>query len=438
MSSGFLAALAPDLVVLALVVVLMLLEMARAGAGWARFAFVAALAVALAIVVAQATHGLSNELIPGELRVDALALGAKAVTLLCALSLVAAFPAHGGPKSWLLAACSTLGGMVIAGSAGFATLFMGIEMLSLPAFALIVHDRGLSVASEGAFKYLVLSSVASALLLFGASLAYGLTGTLALDAWAGMLAAGGPQAGAAALLVLAGLFLKTAVFPFHGWAPDAYAAARLPVTALLASLVKAGVVFALLRAVGVSPLAPAAVAAVAVLALASIAFGNLAALAQPRFRRLLAYSSIAHAGYMIFALLDTTGARIADLAWYVAIYGIATVLACAAFARLAPGDDDDLGRLDGAFARQPVAAALLGIAMLSLAGLPPFPGFFAKLLVFRSVIASDHLVLAVLAFAGSFLGLAYYLGVALRPFRNEPRIEPAAARPERPAQRAAA
>jgi NADH-quinone oxidoreductase subunit N len=161
-------------------------------------------------------------------------------------------------------------------------------------------------------------------------------------------------------------------------------------------------------------------AMVALLAIVSIVFGNLAALGQPRFKRLLAYSSVAHAGYMIFALLDTTGSRASDLLWYTAFYGLATVLACASFAALCPDGDDALSSLDGKFATRPIASILLSLAVLSLAGLPPLPGFFAKLFVFRSVIASGQLVPAVIAFVGSFLGLAYYVGIVLRLFRSAP------------------
>jgi hypothetical protein len=162
--------------------------------------------------------------------------------------------------------------------------------LSLPAFALIVQGQGRAAASEGAFKYLVLPSVASALLLFGASIGYGLTGTLGLEAFAALSATGTVQAQAALLLVLSGLFLKAAVFPFHAWAPVAYAAARLPVTALMASVVKAAVVLAIVRVVGRAALATAAVAVITGIGLVSLVFGNLATLGQPRFKRLLDYS----------------------------------------------------------------------------------------------------------------------------------------------------
>ena len=420
MPNEFWYALAPDLLLLGAVVAAMALELARVGPRWSQVAFVAAALGALAVLFDQFSSQYSAMPVLGELQVDRFAVVGKAVLLACGLGVAAWFPGAGrGHKFWILAASSLLGGMVVLGAASFATLFLGIELLSLPAFALIVLAQGRTVASEGAFKYLVLSSVASALVLFGASIGYGLTGTLGLEDFARLFASGGTQAQAALLLVLSGLFLKAAVFPFHAWAPDAYAAARLPVTAFMASVVKAAVVLAIVRIVGPATLGTATTGVITALAIVSIVFGNLAALGQLRFKRLLAYSSVAHAGYMIFALLDATGSRGADLLWYTAFYGLATVLACASFAVLCPGDDDALDRLDGRFAGRPVAAALLALAMLSLAGVPPLPGFFAKVFVFKSVIASGHTMWATIAFAGSFLGLAYYVGIALRLFRPE-------------------
>ncbi|MCE3284324.1 MAG: dehydrogenase subunit [Steroidobacteraceae bacterium] len=431
MPSDFWYGLAPELALLGVVVIAMALEAMRVGARWSQGAFVGATVAALAVLYTQLGADYSAVLLDGELRVDRLAVAGKAVLLLCGFGVAAWFPGSvRGHKFWILAGASIVGGMLMLGAASFATLFIGIELLSLPAFALIVLGQGRTVASEGAFKYLVLSSVASAVLLFGASIGYGLTGTLRLDAFAGLFTTGGAQGQAALLLVLAGLFLKAAVFPFHAWAPDAYAAARLPVTAWMASVVKAAVVLAIVRIVGPSALGSAAVPVITALAIVSIVFGNLAALGQSRFRRLLAYSSVAHAGYMIFALLDVTGSRGADLLWYTAFYGLATVLACASFAVLCPGEDDTLERLDGQFGRRPVASILLALSMLSLAGMPPLPGFFAKLFVFRSVIASGHTIWAAVAFIGSFLGLAYYVGIALRLFRPSasPATAPAAER----------
>ena len=159
------------------------------------------------------------------------------------------------------------------------------------------------------------------------------------------------------------------------------------------------------------------------LSLLSIWFGNITAIRQRSFKRLLAYSSISHAGYMLFAFVGAGGSRISDLLWYVAIYAATVIVACASFSVLA-GENDDVQATDGAFESHPVAALVFGLAMLSLAGLPPLPGFFAKLFVFSSVIASEHLAAAVLAFIGSFIGVTYYLALFFRQFAAAPRNPP--------------
>ena len=421
MATDLLYGLLPAHLLLATMLALMLLETFRVGPALARTVFVVGVLAAMAALAHQLSGGYSAEVVAGELRVDRFAILGSLVVLGCGLTLALGFAAQNGYKFWMLLASSLLGACVILSSTGFVSLFLGIEMLSLPAFALMVQGQGHTSATEGAFKYLLLSSVATALLLFGVSLAYGSTGSLSIAALVQALPAGGVPAKAAILLVVSGLFMKAAVFPFHAWAPDAYASTRLQVTAMLASVLKAAVVLALVRILGPVVLDSATGAMVGVLAIASIFYGNIAALSQPRFKRLLAYSSIAHAGYMVFALMDGTGNRASDLLWYTAFYAGATLLASAAFAVLCPSGDDDLSALDGQFSAHPVAALLLSMAVLSLAGMPPFPGFFAKLFVFKSVVASGHLVAAVVAFLGSFLGLAYYLGIVMRLFRSDAR-----------------
>lgn len=421
MATELLYGLLPDHVILVFIGVLMALEMFRVEQRGARTAFVTGVVLSLAALMHQILGGYNAQIIVGELAIDRLTVLGKLVLLLCALVLGLGFQRQDGYKFWLLAASALLGGMVILDSAGFITLFIGIELLSLPAFAAMLYGRGASTASEGAFKYLVMSSLATALVLFGISLAYGATGSLVIATWAKMLPQSGALAMASVLLVLCGLFVKAAVFPFHAWAPDAYASARMPSMALMASLVKAAVVLALVRVVVWIPLAGSTVALVMGLAIVSIYFGNIAALAQRQFKRMLAYSSVAHAGYMIFALVDTTGYRIDDLLWYSAFYAIATLLACAAADVISP-DNDDLRSFDGKFAAHPFAAIVLAGSVLSLAGMPPLPGFIAKLFVFKSVVASGYLAPAAIAFFGSFLGLAFYMGIVMRMFRTETQL----------------
>lgn len=420
MAAELLRGLLAEHLLLALIVALMLLTIFRAGPRLARLLVLAVLLAAAAALLHDCATGYAADVVPGEVAVDRDAVLARLLLVGCGLALALFWPALAELRSWLLFACTLLGALVMADAAGFAVLFLGIELLSLPAFALIVHGNGGGPGAEGAFKYLLLSAVASALLLLGISLAYAGSGTLSIAALTSLAGSGRPLDTAAVLLVASGLFLKAAVFPFHAWAPDAYGAAPLHVTALLAALVKAAVVLALARVFGAASFDAALVAVIAALAVMSIVFGNLAALAQTRLRRLLAYSSIAQAGYMIFALAGGDG-RGDALLCYVAVYAGGVLLACASAAVLLrpAADDDRLGRLDGGFRARPLPALGLTAALLSLAGVPPLPGFFAKLLVFQSVIAAGQLLPAVLALAGSFIGLAVYLNVVLRLFRDD-------------------
>jgi len=427
MATDFLYGLLPEHLLLTLILVLMVLEIMRADQGLAGPLFLLTLSLGCGVLVTQLSSGYTLTLIPGEIVIDRFAVLAKLVILGCG-TVLGFFSITGSKcfKTWMLLACSLFGGMVIMESSGFISLFIGIEMLSLPGFALMLHGRGASIACEGAFKYLLMSSVATALMLFGISLVYSHTGTLAVADFVAAAWSGGAHNWAAGALVLSGFFIKAAVFPFHAWAPDAYDSAKLPVTAFLASVIKAAVVLALVRIVGNTALGSDAALAVALLSVGSIFYGNVAAIQQSTFKRLLAYSSIAHAGYMMFALTDTTGGRVESLFYYVAVYAVTSIIACACFSLLcrdALHQGDPLSCLDGAYYTHPVPSTILAVTVLSLAGIPPFPGFLAKFLIFKSVIASGYLVPAVLAFAGSFLGVVYYLGIVFRLFKPTPASE---------------
>jgi NADH-quinone oxidoreductase subunit N len=221
-----------------------------------------------------------------------------------------------------------------------------------------------------------------------------------------------PMARAAVVLVLLAFFLKGAIVPFHTWAPDAYEGASVPVTAYMATIVKAGVLLAVVRLFGAATVASPLLEVLAVLPLLSIVWGNLAAMRQPSLRRMIAYSSIAHAGYLFYALLGNAAGRLQAVTFYLLAYGLLNLLAFAALP--AAADDQQRDRLDnlkGLFHRAPFAALMIGVAMLSLAGLPPFPGFIAKFLIFKNVMAAGHTTYAVLGLVGSYLGIYFYLRV---------------------------
>jgi NADH-quinone oxidoreductase subunit N len=269
-------------------------------------------------------------------------------------------------------------------------------------------------------KYLVLGGTASATLLMGASLLFGWSGSLELSVFARALGSRDAIAATGALLVVLAFFLKAAIVPFHAWAPDAYEGASVPVTAFMATIVKGAVLLAAVRLFDAVPLAQPMAGLIAVLPLASIVWGNLAAMRQQSFRRMIAYSSIAHAGYLFYAFLGEGALRFQAVAFYVLAYGAMNLLAFA----LLPPDDDDAARdrldnLRGLFHRRPYAAIMIALAMLSLAGLPPFPGFIAKFLIFKNVIAAGYTLYAVLGLVGSYLGIYFYLRVVQYLFMSE-------------------
>ncbi len=203
----------------------------------------------------------------------------------------------------ILLLSSLYGVCLLLSADSFLTLFLGLELMSLPVYALVLLAFRRPESAEAALKYLVLGGTATATLLMGVSLLYGGSGSLALSTFADALGSPDTMASVAVVLVLVAFFLKAAIVPFHAWAPDAYEAAAVPVTAYMATIIKAGVLLAAVRLFGNAPLSRPMADLLAILPLLSIVWGNLAAMRQQSFRRMIAYSSIAHAGYLFYAFL---------------------------------------------------------------------------------------------------------------------------------------
>jgi len=319
-------------------------------------------------------------------------------------------------RYYVLVLSSLYGACLIVSADSFATLFLGLELMSLPVYVLVLLAFLRPESTEAALKYLVLGGAATATLLMGISLLYGWSGSIALHAFAYALGSSDSLAVAGAALVIAALFLKAAIVPLHAWAPDAYEGASVPVTAYMSTVIKAGVLLAALRVFGTMPVLP----------LVSMVWGNVAAIRQASFRRMIAYSSIAHAGYLFYAFLGNGLGRFEAVVFYLVVYGLMNLLAFAALLRGA--DDraqDRLGALKGLYQRRPFAAVMIAIAMLSLAGIPPLPGFVAKFLVFRNVLAAGYTLYAVLGLVASYLGIYFYLRVIQYMFMSAE--DPAAA-----------
>jgi NADH-quinone oxidoreductase subunit N len=430
--SFMVVAMMPEHLLLIGIAVLIALDVLGVGQKYSALVAMAAVLGAASIAALLAIVQFQGSPFPGHFSVDQATLTAKAVVLALTLPLLQLSRDEFGDdeRFYILLLSSLYGVLLVTSSDGFLTMFLGLEIMSMPVYVLVLLAYKRHEAAEAALKYLVLGGAATAMFLMGASLVYGATGSLALDAFVKAAQAKDTLAVVAVILVLVAFFLKAAVVPFHTWAPDAYEAASVPVTAFMAIVIKAGVLLAVVRIVGMAELGSPLVDLIAILPLISMVWGNLAAMRQTSFRRMIAYSSIAHAGYLFYALLGDGPTRLQAVIFYLLAYGLMNALA---FASLPAGPDDArrdrLDALKGLYHRQPYAAILLGIALLSLAGIPPFPGFVAKFLIFKNVIAAGYTLYAVLGLVGSYLGIYFYLRVIQLMFMgSQPEGTPATGR----------
>jgi NADH-quinone oxidoreductase subunit N len=421
-------AMLPENILLAGIVLLLVAEIVSGKTRDGFFIALVTVAAAAAAACMMFANGYTGSPFEGHFSVGPITSLPKAVILALALPVILMSRDDFTETGFHVLLLSSLyGACLMVSSDSFLTLFLGLELMSLPVYVLVLLAFLRPESTEAALKYLVLGGAATATFLMGASLLYGWGGSLSLMAFQASLSATEPVAVAGAILVLVALMLKAAIVPFHAWAPDAYEGASVPVTAYMATVVKAGVLLATLRLFGQALVTRPIADLLVILPLVSMAWGNLAAIRQTSFRRMIAYSSIAHAGYLFYALLGSGAGRYEAVTFYLIVYGVMNVLAFTALPRGA--DDARADRLDalkGLFHRQPFAAILISAAMLSLAGLPPLPGFVGKFLIFRNVLAAGYTVYAVLGLVASYLGIYFYLRVIQYMFMSAE--EPSAVR----------
>jgi NADH-quinone oxidoreductase subunit N len=370
--------------------------------------------------------GVQQPILEGSLTVDTLALGIAVLVyvagLVCvALSLraVAARQAgHGEYHSMLLG--SITGMVLLAASSDLITLFVGIELLSIPLYVLCATELHRRTSLEAGLKYLVIGSVGSATLLYGLALIYGATGAMQFDAIAAAISS--DQVGLSDPLVLTGIAListglafKASVAPFHQWTPDVYQGAPTPITTFMAVATKAAAFGIFLRlfdhTLGLSQLewGPA----LAALATVTIVIGNVGALAQRSLKRLLAWSSVAQAGYLLAGVVVGSTLGLQATVFYLAVYLLMNVAAFAVvIARERVSEHgDDLSSLENLGQTQPWLAWPMTIAMLSLAGVPATAGFIGKFYLIDAAVAGDYAWLGVVIVVGAVVSFGYYLRV---------------------------
>lgn len=351
---------------------------------------------------------------------QSLALAVTGLGILVAPEYLRRFAQERG-EYYALVLIAGAGAMLMAASRDLLMLFLALETLSIPLYILAASSRGVPRSQEAGMKYFLLGAFSSAFFLFGVALLYGVAGTTRLPEIGRALSGGQSGAGAAAgvgLLVI-GLGFKAAIVPFHTWAPDVYEGAPLPAVAFMSVIAKVGAFAALLR---VFPLTLAALAdqwtlTLGVLSAATMIVGNLAALAQTSYKRMLAYSSIAHTGYLLVGVATGTPAAVTAVITYLAVYAAMTTGAFAVAVALERSgqEADRIEDYAGLAGRAPLLAAATAVFMISLAGLPPTAGFVAKLGVFLAAIeggGAGGLALALIGVLTSVVSVYYYLRVA--------------------------
>jgi NADH-quinone oxidoreductase subunit N len=333
---------------------------------------------------------------------------------------------------------SLLGMMILVSAASFLTVYLGLELMSLCLYAMVALNRDSAASTEAAMKYFVLGALSSGLLLYGMSMIYGATGTLEIPAVAQEVAKLSVSAMDRNFLVfglvfvVAGLAFKVGVVPFHMWIPDVYHGAPTPVTLVISAGPKLAAFAMAIRLLvnGLPDLAADWQQMLALLAVASMALGNIVAIAQTNLKRMLAYSAIAHMGFMLLGLLSGVvdgNARNAVDAYsaalfYAIVYAIMSVGAFGVLLYLSRAgfDCENLDDLRGLNRRSPWTAFLMLVIMFSLAGIPPTAGFYAKLAVISAAVSAGYLWLAVVAVLLSLVGAFYYLRVVKLMYFDEP------------------
>jgi len=340
---------------------------------------------------------------------------------------------HGEYYALLL--LSVAGMMCMAAGADIVLIFIGLELMAISTYVLVGFLRRDRRSNEGALKYFLLGAFSSGIFAYGLSLLYGLTGSTNLgviaNAMTGLVRypAYKPILVIATLTTLTGLLFKIAAVPFHQWAPDAYEGAPTSITGFMSVAVKAAGWAMLMRIllVGLFPLRPLWLPVLVFVSIATMTGANLAALTQTNTKRLLAYSSIAHVGYMLLGLIAGTatelnGDGIKGILIYLLVYTFMNLGAFGVITSLRHKKviGDELDDLNGLYSRAPVEAVLMLVFMLSLAGIPPLAGFYGKYFIFLSLIETGHYALAALGVLYSVFGLYYYLKIANAMFMRQP------------------
>ncbi len=338
---------------------------------------------------------------------------------------------------YLLGLFAMLGIMVMISAYSLLTLYLGLEMLSLSLYGLVAIDRNSPIAAEAAMKYFVLGAIASGCLLYGVSILYGLTGTVQLNELAEALSAAAEGSRLAAVVgmafIIVGLAFKFGAVPFHMWLPDVYEGAPTSVTLFVSTVPKLAAFALALRVIvdGLAPLAVSGEAILGILAVLSLGIGNVLAIAQTNIKRMLGYSTISHVGFILLGFAAGNDAGVEAALFYTVIYMLMAAGAFGIVILLGRGDDeaDQLDDLRGLNQRSPWFAGMMLLLMVSMIGVPPLAGFYAKWWVLSALIDADKMWLVLAGILFSVVGAFYYLRIIKLMYFDAPAAAVANLRP---------
>lgn len=367
-------------------------------------------------------------------------LSAFVVTLFSQISLKKFFPEKRKEEYYLLLLLATLGGLTMVISTHLMSFFIGLEILNISLYTLISYYRERPKAIEAGLKYLILAAMSSAFLLFGMALIYALTGTLSFQGLANTTSL--PASGTIGMLIagiglmITGMGFKLALVPFHMWAPDIYEGASSPISSFIASVSKGAMMAVLLRFFMMADLygSKQIMLVFTVIAILSMLTGNLLALRQNNIKRMLAYSSIAHFGYVLVAFIAGKRVGAQAAAFYLTAYIITILTAFSLITLMSRSDNEasDIEDYTGLFWKKPVLATLFSITLFSLAGIPLTAGFMGKFYLLTAGVGNGNWLLAFTLVISSVIGLYYYLRFIFAMMRVDGQDFPSDGRPPYP------
>ncbi|PLX48331.1 MAG: NADH-quinone oxidoreductase subunit N [Desulfobulbaceae bacterium] len=336
------------------------------------------------------------------------------------------------PEYYLFMMLSVLGLVMLMSSAELLTLFVALELSSYALYLMVpMRDdtTGERRQMEAAIKYVMFGVISTGVMLFGMSYLFGLTGTTYLDELVPQIRnmTDNPVALLAVLMVLAGFFYKLAIFPFHLWVPDVYQGAANPTTAFIATVPKIGAVAIMIRIVTLANPASSEwlVLFLMIAAVASMFYGNLAALVQTDVKRMLGFSGIAHAGFVLLGLLTMDQMGYTRATFYIIGYLLMNLACFLVICNVSvQGENVSRDDLKGLYKRSPFLALVLLVGMFALAGIPPFVGFIGKFMLLAGALQADHLTLVILAALNTAIAIFYYLSVVRVAFTSDPEDRP--------------